>query len=369
MEPTNKISTKKVVRFAVGALLVAVFVVALVAASNKQDRKTVQGLKVVLNDENDYSFLQQKDIEKLLLDNRHIDLNGTEVAHLDLKKMEATALTNPWVAKADVYLDNQQVLNVKITQRDPLVRIFDVNGRSYYMDSALHSMPVTTGFAYAAPVFTNVPLAANDSLQEILFGKINYLGRYISNDSFWKAQVTQVEVQPDHTFVLSTVMGNQKILLGDTSSLSIKFNHLFAFYKNVSAKIGWDKYDVLDARFNGQIVASPALGWVPPKNVDTAGIIPEGPAPNEHSATVAMAAKPTPTNNAKKASATAVPAAIKKATAATTKVSVKNAKVAQAKKPEKSVAMAKAKSSINDKEKPQSDKPQPKYIYKGSGQH
>ncbi len=119
--------------------------VALLAASRQQNNRTIKGLEVHLNDEQEYSFLQRKDIENLLLKSRHINLSQTSIANLDLRLMEDIARTNPWVARTDIYVDNRQVLQVNIVQREPIARIFDVNGASYYMDSTLHTMPVSQG--------------------------------------------------------------------------------------------------------------------------------------------------------------------------------------------------------------------------------
>ena len=57
------------------------------------------------------------------------------------------------------------------------------------------------------------------------------------------------------------VLGDQKILFGDTSRMKDKLNNLFVFYNNVLNRIGWDKYETLDVRFKGQVVASPSLPY------------------------------------------------------------------------------------------------------------
>lgn len=277
MSEERKISSKKVLRFSIGAVLVAIFMIALAAASHQQNNKAIKGLEVHLNDDHEFSFLQVKDIETLLLKNRNINLSQTAIAKLDLKLMEDVARTNPWVAKADIFVDNRQVLQVNITQREPVARLFDSNGGSFYMDSLLNTMPVSPGYAYPAPVFTNVPVLHQDSLQRNLYRKIAYLSEVIGRDSFWHAQITQVEVQPDQTFVLIPLFGNQRILIGDTAGIEEKLGHLFAFYKNVSGKIGWDKYETLDIRYKNQVVASPSIGWIPPKATDTNTLY-EGPA-------------------------------------------------------------------------------------------
>ena len=65
-------------------------------------------------------------------------------------------------------------------------------------------------------------------------------------------------------FEMYPVLGTHKILFGDTSLAKRKLENLFGFYKNILNKIGWDKYQLLDARFDDQIVASPALAWKMP---------------------------------------------------------------------------------------------------------
>jgi cell division protein FtsQ len=376
MSEQRNISSKKVFRFAVGAILVVIFMVALAAASRQQSHKAIKGLEVHLNDEKEYSFLQRKDIENLLLNNRHINLARISIASLDLKLMENIARTNPWVANADIYVDNKQVLQVNIVQREPMARIFDVNGASYYMDSTLHTMPLSQGYAYAAPVFTNVPVLRSDSARKALLQKIAKVSNVLGRDSFWHAQITQVEVQPDQTFVLIPLLGNQRIMMGDTVQMETKLKHLLAFYKHVSNKIGWDKYETLDLRYSNQVVASPSIGWTPPKVTDTASVIvdvaatapgaPAGVRPAAAAVPAVTSVKP-----AVQASAPAKPS-VKPAAKAVTPAKAKQVTTAAKQKPV--VPAAKAKVTAPKKEikkeskkeiKPNQKTQSPKYIYQG----
>ena len=60
------------------------------------------------------------------------------------------------------------------------------------------------------------------------------------------------------------VIGDQRIIVGNVEGLKQKLNNLFVFYKNVLNRIGWDRYQVLDVRFDGQVVASPSLPYTGP---------------------------------------------------------------------------------------------------------
>jgi len=365
MQELKKISFKKLLRFVVSSLLVTGFLVALIAASDKQNSKLLQGMEVSLNDERDYSFLQKKDIETLLLSNRNIDLTKTTLDAIDLREMERIARTNPWVSKAEVYIDNRKVLKVHITQREPVARVFDVKGASYYLDSQKMVMPAQVGYAFPAPVFTNVPVSSRPGADQSLKAKIAYVSRTISADSFWRAQAVQIEVADDHSFSIIPLLGNQTIRLGDTSRLHEKLHNLFNFYKNVSAKIGWDKYEVLDARFKGQIVASPGLGWKPAANIDTAAkqaaalTLPDNIMPVTAQTPAATAVKPV--------SATAAAPKVPATTASAGKPNTINPAAKATKetvKPQKKTEVKQSQTNKKDTETKKETR-SPKYIYPG----
>ena len=59
---------------------------------------------------------------------------------VDERAMEAILQSNPWVKDAQVFTDAARVLHVSVTQRVPVVRIFEQDGNSYYLDAALQAV-------------------------------------------------------------------------------------------------------------------------------------------------------------------------------------------------------------------------------------
>ena len=55
-------------------------------------------------------------------------------------------------------------------------------------------------------------------------------------------------------FEMVPVIGNHIVKLGDGENIEHKFNRLFIFYKQVSARAGFDKYKTIDVRYAGQVV-------------------------------------------------------------------------------------------------------------------
>jgi cell division protein FtsQ len=266
MNEQKNITFKRSLKWSLSILLVIGFGLVLLAASYRQGTLPVKDIQVHLNEEGPNTFLQKKDIKDLIRNDKNVKMDLTSIDKLDLARIEKIAETNPWVANAEIYIDNRDILQMDITQREPIARIFCADGSGFYIDSTLKEMPVKLGYAFPAPVFTNVRLLRQDSMNKILMQKIASLSKAINKDSFWNAQIEQIEVQPDQTFVLIPLLGNQRIILGDTSGLKNKLDNLFAFYQQVPGKIGWNAYQTLDLRFENQIIAAPSLETPVPKS-------------------------------------------------------------------------------------------------------
>jgi cell division protein FtsQ len=118
-------------------------------------------------------------------------------------------------------------------------------------------------FTYYTIVVTNVPVLKTDSANNSVRSSIVKIVKYVERDSFWNSQITQISVTQDLGFELVPVLGTHKIVFGDTTRMEEKFINLFAFYKKVLNRIGWEKYENVDVRFKDQVVASPALPWKP----------------------------------------------------------------------------------------------------------
>lgn len=260
MDRKRKISVIKILQLVATVVVVAACVAGITASSRIQDDQKVAGVKINITN-NRYHFIDEQQVKDILLNDRHINIRMLTVSKIDLNKMERIILSNPWVESAQVYIDNKKIMHVNVSQRVPVARLFEQNGNSYYLDETLKTMPLSDKYSYYATIVTNVPELKNDSASNSIKAQIVAMVKHIDRDTFWRAQVSQLIWNADETFEIEPVLGHHRILLGDTSQRVEKFNNLFAFYKKVLNRIGWDKYEVLDLRFNGQVVASPALAW------------------------------------------------------------------------------------------------------------
>ncbi|HWB26111.1 MAG TPA: hypothetical protein VG738_11555 [Chitinophagaceae bacterium] len=246
---------KKRLQILLWCLLGCGCMVLLVAAIQVKNSKTCSGVIINIDSYGERVFINEKDIEDVLKANNVI--KGTPAEDIDLSLVEDVLKKNAWIKDAQLFFDNNQVLTVNITERQPVARIFTVDGNSFYIDTAGTRLPLSEKFSARVPVFTSYPAE-----KKVMTGEdsaaaqdVRKIAKYIQNDSFWMAQVAQVDITPQHTYEMIPVLGNQVIRLGNADDIDGKFKRLLAFYKQVWNKTGFEKYSVIDVQYQGQVVA------------------------------------------------------------------------------------------------------------------
>lgn len=229
--------------------------VLLGAAMLKKNQKTCHNTNIEITGKGEHLFIDEKDVGELL--NRSGRIKGIPIAEMNLRAMETLVEKNPWVKNAEMFIDNNQVLQVRIEERQPVARVFTLEGSSFYLDSTALRLPLSEKLSARVPVFTGFPsdrdhLAKPDSalLQEIVS-----LGKYILADSFWMAQIGQVAITNVSEFEMIPVIGDQLIELGSTENLDNKFRKLYTFYRKAWLSNGINTYKKLDLRYDNQVVA------------------------------------------------------------------------------------------------------------------
>ncbi len=230
-------------------------VVLMGAAMQKKNRKTCTDIKIEISGIEEHMFIDEKDILELV--NQQRKVIGTPVSLINLRAMEAALEKNAWVKNAEMYLDNQQVLQIQIDERQPVARVFTMQGGSFYLDSTGIRLPLSEKLSARVPMFTGFPsdkikLSKPDSL---LLKDVVKLGMYISEDSFWTAQVAQIDIEPGRQFELIPVFGDHVVSIGNADDLDAKFNRLYTFYKQAWLQHGIHYYEKINVEFDKQVVA------------------------------------------------------------------------------------------------------------------
>lgn len=233
----------------------------LMAAISKRNKGLCNNYSITIKGVQSNYFIDKKDVEQLLKKAAKGNIKGQLVSDINLHELERMLESNTWISDAELYFDNKDVLHVAITEKEPIARIFSTNGNSFYIDKEGERMPLSEKLSARVPVFTGFPdkqkLSTADS---VLLRNVTAVANYIFTDTFWLAQVAQIEITPEQSFEMIPVVGNHIVKMGEGEDIDKQFNRLMIFYKQVLSKTGFDKYKIIDVQYTGQVVVSRYAG-------------------------------------------------------------------------------------------------------------
>lgn len=232
----------------------------LLAAISSKKKGVCSDYVITLKGPGNNFFINEQDVEEMLVSGKGA-IRGRPVESFNLHAMEQLLEKNTWISKAELYFDNKDVLHVKVTEKEPVARLFTTEGASFYIDHTGKKMPLSDKLSARVPVFTGFPakklMSKSDSS---LLGHIITTAAYIMSNPFWMSQVAQIDITPERKFEMIPVVGNHLVKLGDGENMAAKFNRLMIFYRQVLSKTGMDKYKIIDVQYKGQVVTSKYAG-------------------------------------------------------------------------------------------------------------
>jgi cell division protein FtsQ len=230
--------------------------VLLVAAIRYRNSNVCKGFRIEIAGSSPY--IDKKAIADILTNAGAAKGQNKPIQAFDLRRLEAALGKNVWIKEAQLFFDNNGILQVKVAEREPVARVFTRDGNSCFLDSSGVQLPVPDQLVAPLPVFTGYPAArimlhGGDST---LTRDILRLTSFLRSDSFWLARIAQIAILHGNDFELEPEQGNQRIHLGNGADIPTKFHRLSIFYQQVLSRTDPDRYDRIDVAYTGQVIAT-----------------------------------------------------------------------------------------------------------------
>lgn len=260
---------KKIVNISLWVVLFGGILALLGFAEVKRDSTPCKAVDInIVQNDADF-FITPSDVQDLITKQQG-NLVGKPMDAVNIMQMEKALNDNPYILNAQVYATLDGNLEMKILQRKPIVRIISSDNESYYLDSNGYVMPLSSNYTARTLIVNGrinepyarcygksmVQLASDTTIHSMLPG-IYKVANYIYHNPFWRAQVTQVYIDSASEFCLVPRVGNQRIILGDTSNIAQKFDKLWILYRDGLNSTGkWNEYSTINLKYNHQIVCT-----------------------------------------------------------------------------------------------------------------
>jgi len=224
--------------------------------------------KVAIHTEDENTFLTKQEL-LYRLQLKQLLRKDMPVKALQVQRIERAISAMPEVKHVNVYRHLGAELEIDLTLRKPIARIFNAQGQSYYLDqegfmmyrSALHTARVLV-FSGAIDEPYNPRIHCgfinNGTLKSSRkIDQIYHISNYVCNDPFMHRLIGQVFLDSRGDFILIPLLGDQQIIFGAARSdkeVADKFERLKHFYKEALPHEGWNKYKEISVKYEGQIV-------------------------------------------------------------------------------------------------------------------
>ena len=182
---------------------------------------------------------------------------GIRIGEINVERVERVLEDDPFVMSANVHLNAKNQVNIEITQREPILRIIDKDGLSYYLDKHGEKMPLSKHFTTRVLVATgNIPSHVPEFMErkQHVLKDLFTMTLQILKDEFLQPFIEQVYVDGKKEYTLIPKIGKQKILMGKCTDLDNKFSRMKTFYNEGIPYAGWQKYSTVNLKYKGQVV-------------------------------------------------------------------------------------------------------------------
>ena len=247
------------VQFALWLCLGIGAVVLLGAAISSQRNTSVNDLKVKVDYSNGMFFIKESEIKNSVLSMMNDSLMNKAYRDISIAKIESELQINPYIKNVEVYSNISGSLIVKIKQKNPVLRVINKEGVSFYIDDNAQTMPLSSNFTARVPVASgNISFRGSeiDTFQNTQKEQLFDLVQFIRADPFWKAQTEQIYVNENNEIELIPKLENHVFLLGDVKDLEEKFRRMNIFYKEVLKNQKSDQFKIINVKFKNQIICS-----------------------------------------------------------------------------------------------------------------
>jgi cell division protein FtsQ len=242
-------------------VLAALVLFLVVLGAIRYKRKSlVRELKIqILEDKEKNKFVDEEDVKSIIFNKFGHYVEGQTIEKINTNATEIALEQDVFIKEADVFIDAQNNVNIKVSQREPILRVMDIEDETYYLDEKGTRIPYSSKYTSRTLVTTGDVGIYNEAFLDLPENRLNQifqLAKKILANPFLKVQIEQIHIDHNGEAILVPKLGNHKIYFGlPADNTDDKLSRLQNFYEKALPYEGWEKYKYINLAYDNQIVA------------------------------------------------------------------------------------------------------------------
>ncbi len=221
--------------------------------SEKAEDILCNRIEVVMQDTVNNLFVTPTQVRELVLSAGQ-QIQGYPMEQINTRVLEERLEKNPYIRNAEVCKDISGRLEVRVEQREALLRFMPGGIEGFYLDTWGKVLPLSDQFTPLILLVTGkLPSVGGEASS---FEELFRFGSYLSRSEFWKDQVVQVYVDGNQEYELIPRVGAHQILLGSLDNWERKLRNLELLYDQGFSVHGWNNYRTINLKYTNQVICT-----------------------------------------------------------------------------------------------------------------
>ena len=230
-------------------LLAGLLLTGILWARAREGNMLCQRVRVEIINSDSTQFVTEKGILTELAESG-IKVVGKPMRKIDAARIEHVLGQSEYLESVECVKAQDGLLVIRASQLVPVLRVFDAENVSYYVNAAGKRMNATSTF------YADVPIVQGHFTQAFPPTRLLPMVQYVERDSLLRSLVAMYTVRDSNNIFITPNIVGHVVNMGPVDGFENKFEKLKLFYSEVMPAKGWETYDTISVKWSHQVVAT-----------------------------------------------------------------------------------------------------------------
>lgn len=238
---------KKILTYMAAAATACYLLFAFVIVPMQKENDNCKGIAINISN-NRLGTINNESIEEMLTE-EGLYPQGIVIDSVSCSSIENYMNSFSIIKECQVYKTNGKMVAIDIVCREPVLKVIDKNGATYYVDIEGEKID-----GISKPL--RLPVASGEIDDSMIEKELLSVVSAIEKDPFWLAQIQQIYFNDKKEAIITPRVGDHIIELGSVREIDKKLQNLKAFYINGLGTVGWNKYSKLNIKISDKVICT-----------------------------------------------------------------------------------------------------------------
>jgi cell division protein FtsQ len=191
-------------------------------------------------------------------------VNNNQIFMIPLDSVVNMLEANPWVIDVDAEINLKSVLDIEITECEPIMRVYNTKGKSVYLDTDGNVFPTNNSHVKHLLVgsgYVNFPVdklgnIGDEAYADTDLPEMYQLMKAVLADEYSRNCVKQIYRDNKKNYIFSLNITNIIVIFGEINDIEEKLAKMQIFFNKMQGNPELEKYKEINLNYKNQVVCT-----------------------------------------------------------------------------------------------------------------